>query len=242
MTDKFLSMRLSNIEVGTGERWVSSDRRHVVLNSAFELADLPQHKIQHAIVDYPAVHDEMGPVELVAWFRASFAALDRALAKDASLILVHRNRKGQRYAKATFANYCAAQGGWRLWRDLCWLKTDADFNRSAPAFTLISAFVRGSMASRDDSPIRYKDILKHKQDKTPPSEWVGVEPMPKSLYTSLLTLFVKQDDIVLDPYAGSGTCAQACVAAQIRSVSVELNQHQFDVVIKNVSEAIDNAS
>ena len=58
-------------------------------------------------------------------------------------------------------------------------------------------------------------------------EWSGdvqhPAPFPRELPTRLIRMYSVVDDLVLDPFAGTGTTAQAAKATDRRSVSYELN-------------------
>ncbi len=70
----------------------------------------------------------------------------------------------------------------------------------------------------------------------------GVKPVhetqkPVKLMTSLISLFTKPDDMVLDMFMGSGTTGVACVKLGRKFTGIELDPDYFDIACKRIEEA-----
>jgi site-specific DNA-methyltransferase (cytosine-N4-specific) len=59
---------------------------------------------------------------------------------------------------------------------------------------------------------------------------------PKSLPTWFIKLFTEENDIVLDPFAGSGTTCVAAHELNRRFIGIELKREYFELAEKNIEE------
>lgn len=57
---------------------------------------------------------------------------------------------------------------------------------------------------------------------------------PISLIERLVLIYTNPGDLVLDPFAGSGTIAEACKKLGRRSISVEKNLEYYDLMVANL--------
>jgi site-specific DNA-methyltransferase (adenine-specific) len=62
------------------------------------------------------------------------------------------------------------------------------------------------------------------------------KPLP--LMSELIFLFTRKDELICDPFAGSGTTGIACIKAGRRFVGVELDQRYFDLACRRISDAL----
>ena len=60
---------------------------------------------------------------------------------------------------------------------------------------------------------------------------------PKSLPIWFIKLFSEENDVVLDPFAGSGTTCVAATELNRRFIGIELKQEYFETAKKNIEEA-----
>ena len=54
--------------------------------------------------------------------------------------------------------------------------------------------------------------------------------------TWLVGLVAKPDDIIIDPFAGSGTTLQACRMLGIKCIGIEIDPKYCEVAIKRLSQ------
>jgi len=58
--------------------------------------------------------------------------------------------------------------------------------------------------------------------------------LPTELTDKLIQYFTRENDIILDPFAGSGRIAQSCQKFNRRHISIELNQNVIPYALKNI--------
>jgi DNA modification methylase len=61
-------------------------------------------------------------------------------------------------------------------------------------------------------------------------------PKPKTFIKELLNLFSKENDIVLDPFIGSGSTAVACKQLKRNYIGFEINKEYCDLAIKRLKK------
>ncbi|HUN59227.1 MAG TPA: site-specific DNA-methyltransferase [Candidatus Binataceae bacterium] len=66
-------------------------------------------------------------------------------------------------------------------------------------------------------------------------------PYPQILAERLIKMFSFAGDLVLDPFAGSGTTTIAAIAAGRNSISVEIEPEYMKMATKNITEALSQA-
>ena len=60
---------------------------------------------------------------------------------------------------------------------------------------------------------------------------------PKELPTWFIKLFTKEGDVVLDPFAGSGTCCIVAYELNRNYIGIELKEDYFQLALSNIAEA-----
>lgn len=60
---------------------------------------------------------------------------------------------------------------------------------------------------------------------------------PLSLMRELVSLFSNRDEVVLDPFMGSGTTGLACIKLGRKFVGIEISQEHFETAVERVSDA-----
>lgn len=63
-------------------------------------------------------------------------------------------------------------------------------------------------------------------------------PKPIEWMTWLVSLVAKESDVILDPFAGSGTTLEACRMLGIKSIGIEIDAVYCDVAIKRLSQPL----
>lgn len=60
---------------------------------------------------------------------------------------------------------------------------------------------------------------------------------PIALMKELVTLFSRKDDLVIDPFMGSGTTGVACAKTDRRFIGIELDEKHFETACKRIDDA-----
>jgi DNA modification methylase len=180
----------------------------------------PNHFADILFFDTPSVEPDETVEGYSTWLHSQFYALDRWCKPDAVLYLCPTDRKGHPWSKSAVTVNVAFAHGWKLFRHMIWQKQEADWSRSEYAFQDVWVLRRGNRPVRDDSPIRYKDVVKIVQRRDDDSHIGKLSP---EMIRDMLTLFIRGDDLVMDPFAGRGSVMEACQELGLRSISVELH-------------------
>jgi DNA modification methylase len=67
-------------------------------------------------------------------------------------------------------------------------------------------------------------------------------PKPKGWASELIDRLTLSEDIVLDPFMGSGTTAIMCVKSERKFIGIEIEQEYFDIAVERIEEAQQQAS
>lgn len=62
-------------------------------------------------------------------------------------------------------------------------------------------------------------------------------PKPKHFIKEILKMFTKDNDLILDPFIGSGSTAMACLQLDRRFISFEIEEKYFQIAIKRIQKA-----
>jgi DNA modification methylase len=145
--------------------------------------------------------------------------------------------------------FCMAEGV-RAWRDsieaqgvrykraMVWVKPDAmpQFNGQGPSVgheMLVSAWC-GKGHSRWNGGGKPGTFIYNKN--TPGgAEHPTQKPLP--LMQDLVSLFSNHQQLVLDPFIGSGTTGVACVKLGRKFIGIELNEQYFDIACSRIEKA-----
>lgn len=203
---------------------------HQVIHGAIEDVRLTS-EIDIAITDPPAIDETWVCQQYEEWFNDKvMSVVNRACKPDAVFILIPRDRKGGAWLKSIATASVIQRRGWDLFRQFVWLRQEADFSRARYAYGLIFAFRRGNRSTNPSSPLRYRDIIRLRD--TPKEGLVG--EFPTEIVRLMLSLFLKPSDVVLDPFAGTGSVAAVCQELGVRSISVELDPGKVAAIIKRL--------
>ena len=171
-----------------------------------------------------------------------FDAIDDIRAEAASLMVAA--------SKGWLLAFCMAEGvapwrdaieaaGARYNRAMVWIKPDAmpQFNGQGPAagFESIVAAWCGDGYSRWNGGGRPGTFI-HNKNVGGKHEHETQKPVP--LMLELVALFSNRDQIVCDPFCGSGTTGLACVNLGRRFVGIERDERWFDLSCRRISEAL----
>jgi site-specific DNA-methyltransferase (adenine-specific) len=149
--------------------------------------------------------------------------------------------------------FCSADdvGAWKasiLKHDLkyklacIWVKPDAtpQINGQQPAMayeSIITAWC-GKGHSRWNGGGR-RGVFAHNTNSTQRNGIPHPTVKPLSLMRELITLFTQEDDLILDPFAGSGTTGMAAVKHRRRFLGIEQNPGYFDLACQRITKALD---
>jgi DNA modification methylase len=129
--------------------------------------------------------------------------------------------------------------GARYKRACFWEKPDSapQFNGQGPAMG-VEAFVTawcGQGHSRWNGGGR-RNLFRHLTNQ-PDRHGEHPTEKPVPLMVELIDLFTFPNDLVCDPFMGSGTTGIACVKRGRRFVGIEINERYFDIACKRIEEA-----
>lgn len=146
--------------------------------------------------------------------------------------------------------FCTSEGV-ALWRDsielnklkyktpMIWVKPDAmpKFNGQGPALGhehIVSLWCGGGCSRWNAGGKRgvYRHIVN-------PSDRHGKHPTEKPwrLFTELLEDFTNPNELILDPFMGSGTTGVACVKTGRKFIGVELDPDYFKIACERIEKA-----
>jgi site-specific DNA-methyltransferase (adenine-specific) len=143
--------------------------------------------------------------------------------------------------------FCIAEGV-RAWRDslqaagakykraMVWLKPDAmpQFNGQGPSVgheMLVAAWC-GKGHSRWNGGGKPGNFIFNKNTN---GDHPTQKPLP--LMQEIVTLFSQPDDLVCDPFMGSGTTGVACVKTGRKFIGIEIEPKYFDIACKRIEQA-----
>lgn len=130
--------------------------------------------------------------------------------------------------------------GARYKRACIWVKPDSapQFNGQGPAMgaeCFVTAWCGSGLSSWNGGGRR--NVFTH---LTNASARHGEHPTekPLSLMKEIVELFTNPDDVILDPFMGSGTTGVAAVQLGRRFIGVENDQKYFDIAQRRISDAL----
>ena len=140
------------------------------------------------------------------------------------------------------------QCGFRILNNITWQKTNPPPNLACKTFTHSTETVLWACKESTDSYVFHYDLMKKmnegKQMKdvwtssvTPMSERVhGKFPTQKPLFLleRILLASTDQNDLVLDPFCGSGTTGVACKQLHRRFIGIDENPQFLDLTIERI--------
>ena len=61
---------------------------------------------------------------------------------------------------------------------------------------------------------------------------------PECLMTWVLSKYTKEDDVIIDPYLGSGTTARACKDLGRKCIGIEISKEYCDIAVKRLGQEV----
>lgn len=131
--------------------------------------------------------------------------------------------------------------GGKYKRTMVWIKPDStpqlNGQMPAPGYESMPLAWCGAGHSRWNGGGK-RGVFTHLTNQ-PDREGTHPTEKPVPLMVELVRLFSQPDDLICDPFAGSGTTGIACVKTGRRFVGVEMDQRYFDLACHRVSRALD---
>lgn len=140
--------------------------------------------------------------------------------------------------------------GYRVLNDIAWLKPNAAPNLSCRYFTHSHETILWAAKSRDSKhTFNYADMKSENDGKQMRSYWTLAPPKaaeklygkhptqkPLQLMRRIVLASTRPEDLVLDPFAGSGTTGVAAVNCGCRFVGVESSLHYVEIAARRLAE------
>lgn len=101
-------------------------------------------------------------------------------------------------------------------------------------FVMVSHLKRGRLAwSNDDLAV--PNIVRMR----PPIVRIHPNEKPIGLSSLFINLTTNEDDLILDPFMGSGTTLVACIRTGRRGIGIEIDDHYFNVARDRIDHELD---
>jgi len=159
-------------------------------------------------------------------------------------------REAVRLSQGWVIFFCQAEGV-APWRDaleaagakykapMVWIKPDGmpQFNGQGPGMGFESMVAAWAGAGRSS----WNGGGRHGVFTFPKGEGVPnvhETQKPLRLMSSLVSLFTKPGDLVLDPYMGSATTGVACIKSGRRFIGIERDERYFDICCRRIDETL----
>lgn len=185
--------------------------------------------------------DDMAEPDYRAWLAAVADSLATVARPGASFFFNHKIR----YRGADVLHpmdYVREWPGWQLKQEIIWDKCGGiAFNcgRFAPADERIYWLVRdGAAPTWNAGSARMLTVWRiSSASDTSPFRADHPCPFPPEIPARCIAATTMPGDIVLDPFAGSGTTAEACMKAGRRCIAIEKDERYIKTIYRRVSEA-----
>ena len=232
------------------------------------LPQLPDNSIDFIFTDPPYGHNNNNNNDMIANWEAIYgrakkvpASEYRPIANDgpeADEIFKQCIKEYRRLLRGGGCCCCCCGGGpdpqfarWSLWLDeaipfkmmVIWDKGPMGmghhYRRSYE--TVLVAQVPGAPCKWYDKTKQVENIIRSGYNgikKIIPSRDQHPTEKPIELPTHFIQLHTKPDDIVLDPFAGSGTTAIACIRTGRRYICIEKEKEYVDMANKRIKEEL----
>lgn len=185
--------------------------------------------------------DDMPEDEYRAWLARVAAALAVAVKPGASFFFNHkiRYRDG---AMLHPMDYVREWPGWRLKQEIVWDRCGGiAFNCGlfAPSDERIYWLVRdGAPPTWNDGSASMLSVWRiSPSSNASPSRAGHPCPFPMEIPARCIAATTRPGGLVLDPFAGSGTTAEACMKAGRRCIAIEKDARYIPIIERRVAEA-----
>ena len=134
-----------------------------------------------------------------------------------------------------YANKLPTSGAWIVWDKLDGLTSDRDvgFNDNSDCELIWTNKGKAARIIRH----RWMGCMKaseHRQKRVHPTQ------KPVELMASIVRYLTQPDDIVLDPYMGSGSTGVACIQAGRNFIGIEIGEGYFNIAKERIEKACRN--
>ena len=199
-------------------------------------------------LDYGTYKDNLNLIEYFSWCNNWIRELFRVLKDNSRFALIHYlscGKSEKRFAPLMNLNYIAEQTGFKhhgvaIWYDITltkltawgsWLSSSAPYINSP--FEGIDFLYKGNWKREGQNDELTKEEfmmacsgiwkISPEKNRTHPA------PYPKKLSDLIIKLLSKKDDIVLDPFIGSGTTAISCLETNRNFIGMELEPKYVEI-------------
>jgi DNA modification methylase len=182
--------------------------------------------------------DDMDEGEYVTWQNSLFTEIRSVCAPDASLFYNHQLR--WRDGECLHPVWWFRPGGWRMRQEIVW-ERGGGMMFNARMFVRFDErilwFVRGDTWKWDQACVGYGTIWKiaraqQQQGKEHPVEF------PLAIPTRCIEAVTGFDDLVLDPFMGSGTTLRAAKNLLRRAIGIEIEERYCEIAAKRLSQEV----
>lgn len=125
--------------------------------------------------------------------------------------------------------------GWRIGNLAPMWEPILVFMKSYPIGSTLTDCIRDNEVGAMDTRVLSKNIIKSGFSKQ--EQKIHEAQKPIGLIETLVKLVTKENQIVLDPFLGSGTTAEACLWLNRHCVGFEKNEHYFNALSKRLEHA-----
>lgn len=195
----------------------------------------------HYVITSPPDFDEIGenPDESkVKWeklMRDTFSTLN-PINNVVTIILRDRKSGGKIVKKHTFITNLMEELGWVHKSQKIWVRSkNANLYRFNYSFIL--TFKKpGKQFSRDGfSDLSIPDVIEH--DVRPYKSYV--DNFPVGLLNDFIDVYTNPGELILDPFMGSGSTAEACIYSSRNWAGSEIVQEVYDLAVNRLSTIYD---
>jgi len=206
---------------------------HTVIHGPMHSA--PLRDVQLFFTDPPGLSPDTSFAETRDFFIETFEAMERMRHRNCALFLLSRDGKGHPFQKSIVSAYVAQEMGWHVFRQFTWLASERDYHCRRYAAQAAWAFHKGNIMANNDSPFRYKDVIRADDDFKANAHGM-VQALPLTLIVPLLQLYAKPRMLVCDPFAGSGTVMDAAALLNLRSASIEIDRDRALALVRKAED------
>jgi len=102
-------------------------------------------------------------------------------------------------------------------------------------FSLVLWFGKSSKDGKAVKPIRkYRDVIPWSLISNKKEGWTFPNPKSIDAYRTLIRMFSKENDLVIDPFLGSGTTALACKAENRNFLGCDIDQKYVNLSMRRL--------